>query len=212
MANLLALRDGEMDPVEARHLEGDPEAARQLSALAEIRQALNALPDIQPGPAVWDAVRSRAAMRHAAQQPARNEEPGTGSPASPRRAPVPLAMAAGLLVALAVGIVALVETKSGPAIEMAGSMPGSDAALQALYARSQALEALWSGGYRIPDATERVYLYRIADLDSQLALAEPGDGSMDRYQLEQLWSRRVELLESLAEIRRTRAVLQPAVY
>lgn len=206
MANLLALRDGEdMDPSVARELDGDPVAARELAALTGIRDGLRALPDIEPDAALWDRVQSapsRGAVRSFA---VRSFGVGSGS----RGTRAPLALAAGVLLAVALGLVAFVWLQPETPREVAAG-PKADPTLEALYRRSQELEGLWRDGRRMPDATELAYLYRIADLDGQLALVEPA-GGRDSRRAEQLWNRRVELMESLAEVRRARAA-QPAVY
>ena len=76
--------------------------------------------------------------------------------------------------------------------------------------RSQQLEPLVYG-VRIGqvNSSERALLYRIADLDAQLARS-PED--LRQEELRRMWGQRVALLESLAQVRRTRATLQPTVY
>ncbi|MEJ2090105.1 MAG: hypothetical protein P8Y69_16915 [Gammaproteobacteria bacterium] len=200
MANLLALRDGEENPSVARELDGDAVAARELVALTGIRDGLRALPDIEPDAAVWDRVQSA---------PSRSEVRSFSVRPSSRGTRAPVALAAGMLLAVALGLVAVVWLQPGTSTEVLAG-PEADPTLQALYRRSQELEGLWHDGRRMPDATELAYLYRIADLDGQLALVEPA-GGRDSRRAEQLWNRRVELMESLAEVRRARAA-QPAVY
>lgn len=196
LANLLALRDGEeIHPAFARGLDGDAAAARELAALTGIRDGLRALPDIEPDEGVWDRVRrGRVSTSH-------GPLPGGGRMAYP--------LAAAVLLAVAIGLVTVARLQPQTSGEVAAGAD-ADPTLQALYRRSQELEGLWRDGRRMPDATELAYLYRIADLDGQLAQVEPAGGP-DSRRAEQLWNRRVELLESLAEVRRARAA-QPAVY
>jgi hypothetical protein len=157
-----------------------------------LRDELRALPDIEPDEAVWERVQSRI-------RPSRK----------PTR--MPYALAAGLLLAIGVGMLAIeAPSPNGSPVEPTDASSGVD--LEALFMRSRELEYVLSGQPSIPDTTERAYLYRIADLDTQLAGAEPGSETLEPIEVEELWGRRVALLESLADVRRNRAVLQPAVY
>jgi hypothetical protein len=154
------------------------------------------LPDIEPSEEVWARVRSGV------QSPLE----GRGPTAGPRWRPshAPLALAAGLILALGVGFVVLEFPPEETVVDVDTRL--ADGRLTELQRRSMELDALVRlTGERGVDPTDRAFLSRIADLDQQLAAAESDEA-------QRLWGQRVALLESLAEVRRSRAVLRPAVY
>ena len=214
--NLLALRDGEATHDMSDDVSGEqndkqsdkqsrPAAEaefNQLKQLKMLRQALNELPDIEPDSGVWDKIQARAAK----------PPPAAGLVVQPRgmfrTLQAPYAMAAGLLLAVLVGVLSMNVARETPP---AGTL-AHDATLDSLRYRSQRLEPLVQGaGLYRDDAAVRAVKYRIADLDTQIA-SYPERTSLQQRQVQQLWSKRVALLESLAEGRRARAALQPAVY
>lgn len=194
-----AFPDGGSDALLAA-LEARPEVVR-------LKQALRQLPDIEPDPAVWSTIASRA----------RAENTGE-SPVSRRfelfPAIVPrFAAAAGLLLAVIAGIVGVNALRDDDLKQIllqnqVASLPVENETILALQARSRQLDPI-TQRYR-SDPIVSAYRYRIADLDSQLS-GMP-QGHLNEQEAQRLWGQRVALLESLAEIRRARAALQPAVY
>ena len=122
-------------------------------------------------------------------------------------------MAAGLLVAVMVGVLSMnVARETPPTVALA-----HDATLETLLHRSQRLEPLAQRASIGRDSSaEQAVKFRIADLDSQIASypgsTVPGGAEPNQQEVQRLWSTRVALLESLAEGRRARAALQPAVF
>ncbi len=126
-----------------------------------------------------------------------------------RPAHAPYAMAAGLILTALIALLAWSPEPPSPGVELSGFYDATDPVAE-LRARSRQLEPLVQKATG-RNSSERALLYRIADLDAELnrqVLTLRGD----QDEIQQLWSRRVALLESLAEVRRTRAALQPAVY
>ncbi len=228
-SDLLAFLDGELDPAAGRALRSQAQTAAELAALRQARRQLRALPDVEPAPMVWERIRARldggSMFRD---EPASEHEPMPAHGLVPRSTPVagggrssadpgrsfaaPLAVAAGLLVLLCASILFLSGSQMLPGQDQgAGTarLEAENRALQALQVRSRQLEPLVSGirPGRV-DPAEQALLYRIADLDAELA----GNGRVLPRDEAQLWESRVALLESLAQGRRARAVLQPAVY
>ncbi len=213
-SNLLALRDGEpTDSADSEALLNDPEHRSALAKLEAIKRSLNELPAIDPGDALLQQILEASGSAPAvAELPTQRYRP----------AHVPFAMAAGLLLTLAITIVVLIPGREDPTVELSG-LHGQSGNLAQLYARSRQLEPLVRN-VRLArrDPTARALLYRIADLDAQLngysdaGLTLPDqenrETEMRQQELQKLWGQRVALLESLAQVRRTRAVLQPAVY
>lgn len=174
----------------------------QQSAVSDLKQSLKALPDITPDPAVWERIQARTAKT------------STRRGGFSDRA-VPFAMAAGLILAVAAGILSVNVLRDGNfqselnAREVA-SLPRSEDALRALRERSRQLEPIAQQVGPGSDPVASAFRYRIADVDSQLS-GMP-EGRLNHAEAQRLWGQRVELLESLAEVRRARAALQPAVY
>lgn len=183
------------------------EALSQQPAVAELRRSLRKLPEIEPAPEVWARIQART--NHTRTKNAR--APGAGY----RERLMPFALAAGLLVAVAAGILSLnVLTEGDFPAELSerqvASVPVGDSALRALRDRSRLLEPIAQRRASPSDPFTPAVRFRIADLDSQLSSAP--EGRLDQAETQRLWGQRVALLESLAEIRRARAALQPAVY
>jgi len=190
-----------------------------MDRVGRLRRAIKGLPHVEPDPAVWARIQSRTSPSAASAGPGVAVGSGSGGGieqggfrfATLRR---PMALAAGLLLVSAVGLLIVnLSPEVEPRGDTAGLPVNSDLAdLNALYRRSQQLEPLArSAGFASGDSTEQALLYRIADLDGQLA-GDPIGGRGRQEQVRRLWSKRVATLESLAAVRRGRAVLQPAVY
>jgi len=199
ISDLLAHRDGErLEPEVSAQIEADPQARDQLAALRRIKHELNELAPIEPDPGIWAEI-SQSQVR---------ERSWTLR--------YPLATAATVFLAAALAIVAW-----NPASEFAGdAAPPAvvlpDGGLADLMSRSRSLQAelpvrgMQAGQFR-SSSSEQALLYRIADVDAELiALYEAPQ--MDVERRERLWSRRVELLESLTDVQRGQAVLRPAIY
>lgn len=194
----LAFPDSGVD-ARLRALEARPE-------VAELKQALGQLPDIEPDPAVWAGIQHRARRESAAAVPGKSGGDVTGRFA-------PYAMAAGLLLAVTAGILGVnVLRDSDPEQSMPPnqvvSLPVESEAIGALRERSRLLEPITQSYDADPVAS--AFRYRIADVDSQLSSIP--EGRLNQEEAQRLWGQRVALLESLAEVRRARAALQPAVY
>ncbi|MDH3644784.1 MAG: hypothetical protein OES38_21945, partial [Gammaproteobacteria bacterium] len=121
--------------------------------------------------------------------------------------------AASVFLAAALAIVAwnpLREDADGSALVLA------DGGLQDLMSRSRTLEAqLPARGLGAAQFTgnssQQALMYRIADIDSELTRQYEAPRP-DLARCETLWSQRVMLLESLADVQRGQAVVRPAVY
>jgi len=202
---LLALRDGAAEGDHDQDLSPDQEG--ELERLRTIKRSLNALPDIEPDDIVWQKIQARTETGRAGG--------GVVVQAENRFRPAhaPIAMAAGLVLAVAVGFVTVDAFRTGPTTGVVASTDvQTSGPLNALHQRSRQLEPLLrNAGFGESDAAERAFRYRIADLDAQLAAAADQE-KPDQQEVERLWGQRVALLESLAEVRRARVVLQPAVY
>ncbi|MEM8767409.1 MAG: hypothetical protein AAGE43_08205 [Pseudomonadota bacterium] len=201
-STLLALRDGELAPAERSSLLADETARKELEALERLGAELRSLPNPEPDPEMLAAIQARLAPQSA---------PASPSPVS-RPARLPRALAAGLLLAVTAGLVTLgVEQRGGglPARDLSGmtyALP-EDPVLAALHARSRHLEALaLRSGSLADDPVASSLKLRIADLDGQL------DAEISPEETQRLWGQRVAILESMAEVRRARAALQPAVF
>jgi hypothetical protein len=195
ISDLLAIRDGEQsDPELMAEVHGDPAAQATLAELDRLKAELRTLPPVAPDATVWDAIQERTGQHR------------------PWLQRFPLATAASVFLAAALTIM-LWDPTSVPAPVPAGPQV-SDPVAQ-LMLRSRNLESELFTRAAAPDlpgdSGERALLYGIADVDAQLnALyeAEPANP----VERERLWRQRVVLLESLADVQRGQAVLQPAVY
>lgn len=195
VADLLALRDGELDDPElAARVADDAEAGQVLEGLRRMKTELNALPPVTPDPSVWEAIQERTGQR----------------PGLLQR--FPLATAATVFLAAALTIM-LWDPTSGPGQGVNGPQ-ASDPVAQ-LILRSQRLESelLSQAATSMPGGspTEQALVYGIADVDTQLNELYAADAA-DPQARERLWRQRVMLLESLADVQRGEAVMQPAIY
>lgn len=193
------------------NLDESLEALVRQPAVAELKQSLNELPDIVPGHEVWARIQARAA-------------PAPGSNGMRTRM-LPFAMAAGLILAVGAGIISLNVVREGKFPSeldqrQIASLPMNnrtmndrtmnDRSLGALRDRSRQLEPIIQGSGATADPVASAVRYRIADLDSQLI--GMSEGRLNQQETQRLWSQRVALMESLAEVRRARAASQPAVF
>lgn len=197
ISDLLALRDGELPAADAAGVLARADSAATLERIHGLRDALRALPDPEPDVALWDRIRAAA-----------TPPGGRGRGGAVMRFPgrfLPYAAAAGLVLALGAGLLGVNAARQTNGTAEAATDP----VLQQLYERSKRLEPLMLSGDR-RDPTERALRLRIADLDDQIT-GNP-DAGVNLQTEQQLWSQRVALLESLAEVRRARVTVQPAVY
>ena len=190
----LAFPEGGAD-ARLQALEARPE-------VVELRQALKQLPDIEPDPALWARIQERARPE------AKGPKGGSFS-----RPFAPYAMAAGLLLAVTAGILGVNVLRDADLEQtlppnQVVSLPVESEAIRALRERSRQLEPITQSYDADPVAS--AFRYRIADVDSQLSSIP--EGRLNQEEAQRLWGQRVALLESLAEVRRARAALQPAVY
>ena len=208
VSDLLAHRDGEkLDPEIAAQIEADPVSRERLQQYRELKYRLNELPDVAPPAQTWEAIQQRTAVAQRSFM------------SSIQR--FPLATAASVFFAAALGILLWNPANLAPAAGVAGVAgvagngieiaTGQDYA--ALVNRSQRLELLLSRTSRpvFRDAAQQAIKYRLADLDAELDRYAYGERQGPAAR-ELLWRQRVELLESLAQARRLQAVAQAAVY
>lgn len=166
--------------------------------IAELRRTLKALPDIEPDPLLWERVQARV------RTPARGGSAG-------RR--VPLAMAATVLLAVTAGffgatLLPNLQQEGAGAVQEPLDGWAENETIRALQARSRQLEPFTRNFETDPAAS--AFRFRIADVDAQLS--GMADEPLSQAEAQRLWGQRVALMESLAEVRRARAALQPAVY
>lgn len=206
ISDLLAHRDGESLELEvAARIEADPGSRARLQRFRELKAQLNELPAVKPSTAAWEAIQRRSAR------------PRWDLINGIRR--FPLATAASVFFAAVLGIIVwnpaqLLDRGDVADLVLEPSpvpVPVRDYA--AVLDRSQQLESLlWRASPKpAPDNVQRALVYRLADLDAELG-RYPIVGQQDPVGRERLWRQRVELLEALAQTRRARAVVQPAVY
>lgn len=182
---MLALRDGSVDPDVAAHVENCERCSGNLERLRGLREALRRLPQLQPPPGGWEVIRTAAQRRQRLRV---------------RRTLAIAAAAAVAGVALWFGI---------GSVDLRGPVAPSDAAgspdLDALIAASGELErALQVPALRTRVLTPREAA-RIVVIEDQIALidlrlAQPA-ADVPRDQAVGLWSDRVELLDALVQAR-----------
>lgn len=195
LSDLLALRDGELnDAGVAAYVEVDDASRTELDRLRRMKSELAALPPVTPDPSVWQAIRER-----------------TGDAGSLWLQRFPLATAASVFVAATLTMVLWNPTGN---LQPSPGPQASDPVAQ-LMLQSQRLESELLTRTNAPavptTSSEQALVYGIADVDSQLNEIYTS-GKSDRGERERLWRQRVMLLESLADIQRSQAVLRPAIY
>jgi len=197
--DLLSLRDGA--PVDARvrvHVDGCAQCAAELARTVALRERLQALPPAaESGTDAWPAIQARLAA--------------APRPVSRWNRAAPLAAAASVV---ALGLFAALRWVDVPAPDSAASrlpvVPEAES-LADLRERSQALEALLAAMPERP-AVERAgtsvpiesLQAQVQWLDHQLSLAGADGRSAES---EQLWRDRVEVMNSLVQLRAVEAQL-----
>lgn len=203
ISDLLALRDGELRTANVQ--VDDPGVTEQLAQLHALKTELQALPDVPVDDDVWLQVMPAAAPR------------------SPWLR-FPMATAASVFFATVVGMFMLFgEPQSGVdgtqgevAYATTAGVDHDGAQLAVLMRRSRDLEQRLYGvnplahaadtptatyqGMETPTALEETLLFRLADVDGQIARLYDAE-VMDNEVRAGLWMNRVELLESLVAIR-----------
>lgn len=166
----------------------EPRAQSDDHGVAEVNEALNALPELAAPDRLWDDIRRRI----------------DAAPAKRRQAFAPLAIAASLLVAAALGV-------------LLGIVPedrGTDTDITALLERSRAVEAERRATPIVlsPSGVERVLQVRIGGIDA--LLNEQLLQGTDPGARQALLRERVELMEDLKHIERYRRneLFQQAVF
>jgi hypothetical protein len=195
LSDLLAHRDGEpLDLEAADEIEESEEARQMLLRLREIKHDLRELPGIQPPPEVWHAIQHRQRAR--------------------RTVRFPLATAAGVFLATAIGIMVMNPFAGDTDNGLSGD------GVSALMNRSQQLESqvLLPVGFGFGTPSQQALAYRIADVDGELLSiyeqesTDPTRRAARRaVRRAELWQQRIELLENLQAVQRGQA-LRPAVY
>jgi hypothetical protein len=156
------------------------------------KHELRELPGIEPPPATWRAIRE-------------------GGKNSKRSLRFPLATAAGVFLATALGIM-LMNPFGGGSVSNPVLMESGEG-LAGLMTRSQQLESeiLLPAGFGVGSPSQQAVVYRIADVDAELLRLSERNAA-DPYRQIELWRTRVELLQNLQTVQRGQALLRPAVY
>ena len=209
ISDLVALRDGEIRDADV-DLD-DPAAQAQLRKIRQIQAELNALPDVPVDEAIWN-------------------RPAVAKTSRSSWLRFPLATAASVFFASFVGIylifgaVDLEQEPTGSAGGAAQYATGDQRSvavssrLPILMSQSRDLERRLQGvdawmlsdassvvprpadRQRVTSPTERRLMYRLADVDNQIAQLYDAD-VMDVREREVLWMQRVSLLRSLVAVR-----------
>jgi hypothetical protein len=210
LSDLLAHRDGQpLDVERAQALRTDGDARRTLEEIDALQKALTSLPDVAVDDEVW--------LR-----------PETASRPSGRMAALlrfPMATAASIFVASTLFIVYLLSAPDGVGQREFAALPPANPTenrLLDLMNRSRDLELRLRGGLTpalgnvstgrpaapkrsTRSLEERQLLYRLADVDAEIARLYDGD-TVDAQARERLWRQRVGLLENLVFVRGGTAV------
>lgn len=205
VSDLLTLRDGEpLDAARARALAVDPAQQARIRAFGEIRRGLQALPVVEPAPASLSCIERSIAAR-AARARARRRFCGAA-------AGIALALGAALAgyrvaspPAATPGVAGAFESER--ATFGTAARPGGE--ISALRALSRDLERSLAAGGGGRDPAERALLYRLADLDTELAAVAPAQRDRDAREL---WRQRVVLLDALAQVRGPRPAAHPVAH
>jgi hypothetical protein len=184
LEELLAVRDGEVEPATVEHVAACASCAAELTALGELKTRLAALPVERPSRDLWPAVSEGARSERRA-----------------RRLRLGGWVAAGLAAALtlAVGLQGTVEAWREARLARE---------TRTLVAESQKLEQAiveyGRGGRVVNGRTASL----IADLEDRIALIDARIGQLNRDRPSQaaidLWQERVGLLDALASVQTTR--------
>jgi hypothetical protein len=202
--DLISVRDGE--PVGAgiaEHVGGCEECSAALAELSEVRRELRRLPDYEPPSRSW------AAIEQQLRSPALARRRSWDWRATGWRAQA-AAAAVGLGALLFVLLIGPIMHGSSPDTHSSESHQSNKTAqafepVGALVARSQELEAVLNGlpRPRVERAATSAAIdelqARIEVLDLQLSNAD--ESGLSGPQAQQLWSQRVQLLNSLVSVR-----------
>lgn len=202
ISDLLALADGQ--PHTAGIPGDDPAVAAELDRLRQVRSELRSLPDVPLDDEVWQQLLP----------PARRPSPWLR---------FPLATAASVFFASVIGMYLLFgNTAPGSnGFDQTGeyaavSADSNGLQLASLMRQSRDLEQRLHGANPLspasdlsgarqtapaaPSAAEQMLLFRLADVDSQIARLYEAE-QMDTARREALWTQRVDLLQSLVAVR-----------
>jgi hypothetical protein len=205
LKDLISVRDGEpADADVAGHVVGCEQCSAALAELSELRRELRWLPDYEPPSHSWPDIEQQ--LRSRALAPRRS----SGWRATGWRAGTAAAAAVGLGALAFMLLIGPIMHGSSPDTDSSESHRSNDTALApepvaALVARSQQLEAILSGLPRpgveraATSAAIDELQARIEVLDLQLSSAD--ESGLSGPQARQLWSQRVQLLDSLVSVR-----------
>ncbi len=194
LEELISLRDRQpVDAASVSHVAACPQCAAEIRRLIGLRAGLAQLPGIAP-PDLWPLIEAQL---------------GAGSALAPRRRWAQLT-AAGSIVALVLALASsLPQVRIADPVVTEGA--GGQAPLETLVARSQRLESTLRQLPQRPAvevAADSVAIdalqWRIQRLDMELPGNAAAEADPDR--LQELWSQRVSLLNSLFGVRYAEAV------
>lgn len=194
-ADLLAVRDG--DPVDAEiaaAIRQDAQALAQIDRMRRVQSALRRLPNTaRPDQTAWAAIENRVAMR-------------TEQKLSRWRQVWPLGLVAS--IGLLAGLLLAGRSADNAALEASRNN------LAALQEQSRLIETqLMRTSAYTGSASEQALMFRLADVDAQLASLETGGNLIQMQQRELLWQRRIELIRALQTVQPpAQPAIQYAVY
>ena len=205
LKDLISVRDGE--PVGANvaeHVGGCEQCSAALEELSVVRRELRRLSDYEPPSHGWVGIEQQ--LRSRALAPRRS----SGWRATNWRAAAAVTAAVGLGAMVFGLLIGPIRHGSSPATDSSESHQSNQTAqspepVAALVARSQQLEAILSGLPRpgveraATSAAIDELQARIEVLDLQLSSAD--ESGLSGPQAQQLWSQRVQLLNSLVSVR-----------
>ena len=193
---LLNLRDGKMvDAAAAQHVHECAQCATELARLRQLKLELRALPQVTPPRHLWHAVRDELER----------------SPRRPPHRPILFATAATALIAAALAFVQVAYHDPLPrTVANPPTHGGEQEALQRLVSRSQQLEDLLQRMPPRPSVERAATSAAIDDLQTRIQVLDMQldaiPKSTDERQAKELWSRRVQLLHSLIDVRYAEAI------
>jgi hypothetical protein len=205
LKDLIRVRDGEPVGTDvAKHVGGCQQCSAALAELSEVRRELRRLPDYEPPSHSWAGIEQQ--LRSRALAPRRS----SGWRATNWRAAAAVTAAVGLGALMFGLLIGPIRHGSSPAADSSESYQSNQTAqslepVAALVARSQQLEAILSGLPRpgveraATSAAIDELQARIEVLDLQLSSAD--ESGLSGPQAQQLWSQRVQLLNSLVSVR-----------
>jgi len=207
VSELLAHRDGETrDARGEQAIATDPQMRRTLRQIAQVRQNLNDLPDVAVDDEVWLGSPTRPVSKRLI-----GSRDRANSVHATNFLRYPVATAASVCIATALLIVFMLGTRDGFEGQNSPNTMQTDPAqlrLASLMIRSRDLELGLRAGFgavaagdlnpsqRAQSRAERQLLYRLADVDAEIARLYDGR-AMDSKSRERLWTQRVQMLENL---------------